>query len=88
MQRVSVLGLGSGGVFFGFFFPSSSVISLTMCRLHTHTHTHTVLANRLIKELFGDIMKGYSLDKKKSIAKFFLNNGLPGASGTVSCRFN
>ena len=55
---------------------------------HTHTHTHIVLANRLIKELFGDIMKGYSLDKKKSIAKFFLNNGLPGASGTVSCRFN
>ena len=62
MQRVSVLGLGGGGVFFVFFFSfffCNLINHLQISHTHTHTHTHTVLSNRLIKELFGDIMKGY-----------------------------
>lgn len=54
-------------VFFFFLFFCNLINHLQI----SHTHTHRVLANRLIKELFGDIMMIISLDKKKSIAKFF-----------------
>lgn len=55
--------LGLGCLFWFFFLFFFFVISLAICRCLAfpvkESYTHTVLANRLVKELFGDIIKGY-----------------------------